>query len=177
MSGRLIRTLQRYFFVGPIPVLFYLIRDRALIAFSSKVQVSGRIRFGRGCVVKPYAVIKTSSGRITFGRNCAVSCFNQIDTTDGDVTIGDNVRLGPHVYLNGSIRKFMDRNTPIVDQGHEHAGLTVGSDVLVGASAVIMAGVVVGDGAVIGAGAVVNRNVPPYSIVAGVPAKVIGERQ
>jgi acetyltransferase-like isoleucine patch superfamily enzyme len=90
---------------------------------------------------------------------------------------GDNVRLGPHVYLNGSIRKFMDRNTPIVDQGHEHAGLTVGSDVLVGASAVIMAGVVVGDGAVIGAGAVVNRNVPPYSIVAGVPAKVIGERQ
>ena len=71
----------------------------------------------------------------------------------------------------------MDRNRLIVEQGHRHVGLTVGNDVLVGANVVVMAGVTIGDGAVIGAGAVVNRDVPPYAIVAGVPAKVIGNRR
>jgi acetyltransferase-like isoleucine patch superfamily enzyme len=177
MTARLLRTLQRYALVGPIPVLYYFLRDRAFIALSSKVQVSSLIRFGRGCVVKPYVVIKTSRGRITFGRNCAISCFNQIDNTDGEVIVGDDVRLGPHVLLNGSTRRFQDRHQLIVDQGHEHSGLRIGSDVLVGGGAQVLAGVTVGDGAVIGAGAVVIRDVPSYSIVAGVPAKVIGERR
>jgi acetyltransferase-like isoleucine patch superfamily enzyme len=176
MASKIVRALQRYALVGPIPPLFYLFRDRAFIAMASRVQVTSRIRFGCGCVVKPYAVIKTTSGRITFGRNCAVSCFNQIDTAEGEVTLGDNVRIGPHVFLTGSTRRFMDAAIPIVEQGHEHPGLRVGNDVLIGASVVVMAGVTIGDGAVIGAGAVVNRDVPAYAIAAGVPAKVIGRR-
>jgi galactoside O-acetyltransferase len=178
MTRRLMRIIQRYVLVGPIPVLYYLLRDRAFVALASKVQVSRCIRFGRGCVVKPYAVIKTSGGgRITFGCNCAVSSFNEIDTGTGDVVIGDNVRIGPHVFLTGSARRFDDRTTPIYAQDRDNPGLRIGDDVLIGAGVAIMAGVSVGRGAVIGAGAVVNRDVPPFSIVAGVPAKVIGERK
>ena len=176
MLNQWINKLQRYAFVGPIPVLFYLLRDRAFVALASKVQVSPRIRFGRGTVVKPYAVIKTGTGRITFGRNCAISCFNEIDTAAGDVFIGDNVRIGPHVFLTGSARRFDDRTRPIYTQGYQHPGLRIGNDVLIGASAVIMPGIYVGDGAVIGACAMVNRDVPAYSIVAGIPARIIGER-
>lgn len=177
MAGKFTRIFQRYALVGPIPVFYYLLRDRAFVALASKVQVSRLIRFGPGCVVKPFAVIKTSGGRITFGRNCAVSCFNEIDTAAGDVVIGNDVRIGPHVFLTGSARRFNDRNTPIYAQGYENPGLRIGNDVLIGAGAVVMAGTRIGEGAVIGAGAVVNRDVPPFSIVAGVPAKVIGERQ
>ena len=177
MASSLIRIFQRYALVGPIPVLYYLLRDRAFVALASKVQVSSLIRFGRACVVKPFAVVKTSGGQIRFGRNCAVSCFDEIDTASGDIVIGDNVRIGPHVCLMGSARRFADRTMPIYNQGYNNPGLRIGDDVLIGAGAVILAGVCVGEGAVIGAGSVVNRDVPPYRIVAGVPAKVIGERE
>lgn len=173
---KVLRTIQRYVLVGPFPVLYYFLRDRAIVAMASKVQVTSLIRFGRGSVVKPYAVIKTTSGRITFGKNCAVSCFNQIDTADGDISIGDNVRIGPHVFMAGSSRKVLERDRLIVEQGHDHPGLKIGNDVFVGAHSVVLAGVTVGDGAVIGAGSVVIRDVPAYAIVAGVPAKVIGQR-
>lgn len=172
-----VRTLQRYALVGPIPPLYYLLRCRAMIAMSSRVQVTSRIRFGRGCVVKPFAVIKTTTGRITFGDRCAISSFNQIDTDQADVTIGNDVRFGPLVFATGSARRFMKRDVVIREQGHDHPGLVIGNDVLIGAGAIILAGVRVMDGAVIGAAAVVTKDVPPYSVVAGVPAKVIKERQ
>ena len=171
------RSLQRYLLVGPISSIYYFLRCRAMVAMGSKVQVTSRISFGKGCVVKSFAVVKTSSGRITFGHNCAVSAFNQIDTDQADVTIGNHVRFGPHVFVTGSARRFMKRGVLIHEQGHEDPGLMIEDDVLVGAGAVILAGVRVGKGAVIGAGAVVNKDVPPYHIVAGVPAKTIGERE
>lgn len=58
----------------------------------------------------------------------------------------------------------------------EYKKVTIGNDVWIGANVMIMGGITIGDGAVIGAGAVVTKNVPPYSIVGGVPAKVIRYR-
>ena len=57
------------------------------------------------------------------------------------------------------------------------AAVVIGSDVWIGANAVITPGVRIGDGAVVGAGAVVTKDVAPYTIVGGVPAKVIGNRK
>lgn len=54
--------------------------------------------------------------------------------------------------------------------------IDIGNDVWIGANAIILDGVSIGDGAIIGAGAVVNKNVPPYAIVGGVPAKIIRYR-
>lgn len=159
MANKFARIIQRYALVGPVPVLYYLIHDRVFVALASKVQVSSLIRFGPGCVVKPFAVIKTSGGRITFGRNCAISYFNEIDSAAGDVVIGGNVRIGLHVFLTGAARRFQDRVMLIYDQGYDNPGLRIGNNVL------------------IGAGVVVNRDVPADSIVAGVLARVIGERK
>lgn len=55
----------------------------------------------------------------------------------------------------------------------EYKQTTIGNDVWVGARSIIMDGIIIGDGAIIGAGAVVTKNVPPYAIVGGVPAKII----
>jgi acetyltransferase-like isoleucine patch superfamily enzyme len=118
----------------------------------------------------------THSGRIRIGANCAVSSFNHISTGDEDLVIGDNVRIGPSVTILGTDRNFQKRGLLIVDQGRSHKGVRIGSDVLIGAGAVILPGCTIGEGAVIGAGSVVNKDIPPYSIVVGVPARVIGER-
>jgi acetyltransferase-like isoleucine patch superfamily enzyme len=133
--------------------------------------------FGRGTVVKPFAVIQTQAGKIVFGENCAVSSFNHISTGVEDVTIGDDVRIGTHVTIMGGSRNFREKNLRIVDQGSYHKGVKIGNDVLIGTGSVIMPGSSIGDGAVIGAMSLVNTDVFSYTIVAGVPAKPIGERE
>ena len=62
-------------------------------------------------------------------------------------------------------------------QPNEAKPIRIGNDVWIGAHAVVLAGVTIGEGAVVGAGAVLKDNVPPYTIVGGVPAKVIGMRK
>ncbi|NNE47505.1 MAG: acyltransferase [Rhodothermales bacterium] len=113
---------------------------------------------------------------MSIGRNSAVSSFNHISTGTKDVIIGDNVRIAPNVTVLGGSRDFRSRDVLIVDQGSTNTGLIIGDDVLIGANVVILPGCNIGTGAVVGAGSVVDHEVPPYSIVAGVPAKVIGMR-
>ncbi|MGZ6827257.1 MAG: DapH/DapD/GlmU-related protein [Mycobacteriales bacterium] len=88
----------------------------------------------------------------------------------GGIEIGDRTLLGPNVSLLTS-----GHPTPVAERG---AGITVapirvGSDVWLGAGATVVGGVTVGDGAVVAAGAVVTRDVPPATLVAGVPAVVV----
>ena len=173
----LARIAQRYLVPRLVKSVYFYFRYRSLVSPQANVQLNGRISFGRGTVVKPYAVITNQTGSITIGVDCAISSFNHISTGDGDLVIGDHVRLGPGVTILGAERNVKRRDALIVDQGHSHTYTEVGNDVLIGAGAVILAGCSIGVGAVIGAGSVVTRDVPPYAIVAGAPARVIGERE
>jgi acetyltransferase-like isoleucine patch superfamily enzyme len=167
------RTAQRYLLPSFIAALIIYWRDKALVSFSSRVQLSSLVRLGKGCVVKPYSVIQSSGGRVIFGRNCAVSSFNHIAAGRADIVIGDHVRMGPHVTIIGSTREYRRRDQLITEQGFADKGISIGSDVLIGARAVLVDGCEIGDGAVVGVGSIVNGKVPPYAIVFGAPAKVI----
>lgn len=91
---------------------------------------------------------------------------------DVRIRIGNNVRVGPNVCFFSA--------------GHDHRSLklpdtadniTIGSHVWLGGNCTIMQGVSVGEGAIVAASAVVTKDVPPYTIVAGIPAKVIKKRE
>ena len=87
------------------------------------------------------------------------------------VTFGDHVLIGPNCgfYTAGHPMDAQTRNT-----GEEFAApITVGSSVWFGGNVTVLPGVTIGDGAIVGAGSVVTKDVPPYTIVAGVPARVI----
>ena len=106
---------------------------------------------------------------IRIGRNVFVNqnCrFNDV----GGIDIGDDVMLGPNVSLitSGHPVNPADRRTGITS-----APITIGRNVWVGTCALVLQGVTVGDDAIVGAGAVVTRNVPPRTLVAGVPATVV----
>ena len=109
-------------------------------------------------------------------RECNLGQFSIIATKKKDVIIGDFVRMGPHVNLMASNRIYEKRDIPILMQGIIEKGITIGNDVWIGAGASILDGVNVGEGVVVAAGAVVTKDVPAYSIVGGVPARIIGER-
>jgi acetyltransferase-like isoleucine patch superfamily enzyme len=171
------RIAQRYLVPRLVKSIYFYLRYRCLVSPQASVQLSNRISFGPGTVVKPYSVIINHAGRISVGAHCAISSFNHISTGNADLTMGDYVRLGPNVTIMGAGRNVKRRNTLIVDQGHSDKATHIGRDVLIGAGAVILAGCSIGPGAVIGAGSVVTGDVPPYAIVAGVPARVIGRRE
>ncbi len=96
----------------------------------------------------------------------------------GEVHLGNHVLLGPDVKIWSANHKFDDITVPIIDQGYENKKVVVSDGCWIGANSFIMPGVTLGKGVVVSAGAVVGaKNYPPYKILAGNPARIIGTRE
>jgi len=93
----------------------------------------------------------------------------------GGVTIGDRVYTSPLVQIVAVNHVFDDPNRSFVEQGITAEGIVIEDDVWIGSGAIICDGVQVGRGAVVAAGAVVTGDVPPHTVVAGAPARVVRE--
>jgi acetyltransferase-like isoleucine patch superfamily enzyme len=109
---------------------------------------------------------------IRIGRDSLIGEFNVL-RGQGGIVIGDRVYTSPLVQLAAVNHVFADPARPFVEQGITAQGITVEDDVWIGAGAIITDGVRIGRGAVVAAGAVVTRDVPPHTVVAGVPAQVV----
>jgi acetyltransferase-like isoleucine patch superfamily enzyme len=92
------------------------------------------------------------------------------------ISIGDNVLIGPNVIINSGSHHYKNTTEIIRNQGHKLLPVIIENDVWIGASAHILPGVKLGKGSVIAANAVVTKSVDPYTIVAGVPARIINKR-
>ncbi len=115
------------------------------------------------------------------GRNIRIgnrSGIGKRANIQGPLIIGDCVMMGPEVMIYTRNHESSQTNIPMIDQGETDAQeVTIGNDVWIGARVIILPGVSIGDGCIIGAGSVVTKNIPPYSIVGGVPAKIIKSRK
>lgn len=137
------------------------LRIFVLRCFAATIGKHSRIDIG-AYIVRP---TKLKIGSHThLNRGCFIQCAAPIE-------IGDNVSIS---FRCNIIAGGHDVNSP--DFVGEHKPIKIGNHVWIGAAATILRGVTVGDGAVICAGAVVTKDVPPFAIVGGVPAKIIGER-
>jgi maltose O-acetyltransferase len=115
--------------------------------------------------------------KIRLGANVTVGVDNFIQAAGG-VTIGDDTLLGPGVKIWSTNHVFADPDRPIRDQGAEYKEVVIGRDCWIGTDSFIMPGTVLGDGCVVSAMSVVGaKKYPPYSILMGNPARVIGNRK
>ena len=140
----------------------------------------GKIVIGNACQISPGAVLQ---GNITLGENVSVQAgsmlvgYGDIENPSGLISIGNNSRIAPKCMLIAANHVFSDPDKPICKQGMAPEPIIVEDDVWIGGGVHINAGVTIGKGSVIGAGAVVTKDIPPYSVAAGVPAKVIKSRR
>jgi acetyltransferase-like isoleucine patch superfamily enzyme len=122
-----------------------------------------------------HCMLSTSGGWIKMGNNCTVNSFAVL-YGHGGLEIGNGVRISAHVVIVPMNHIYKNPAIPIWMQGETRNGIKIEDDVWIGAGAKVLDGVKIGKGSVIGAGAVVTRDIPPYSVAVGVPAKVIKKR-
>lgn len=99
-----------------------------------------------------------------------------IITTNGEVSIGNRVLVGYRVQILSQNHNIPINRDRIFGAGHTKAKVTICDDVWIGANSIILPGVTIGEGAIVAAGSIVTKDVPPFSIVGGVPAKIIKNR-
>jgi maltose O-acetyltransferase len=85
--------------------------------------------------------------------------------------------IGPDVAIFTMSHKYGRTDIPMDAQGYSYSKVRIGNDVWIGYHAIILPGVSIGDGAIIGAGSIVTRDIPPYTVAAGVPARVVRDRK
>ena len=129
-----------------------------------------RFWLGRKSVIESYCCINNAVGDVTIGdyTRIGIHC-----TVIGPVCIGNNVNLAQGITVTALNHNFEDPTRKIDEQGISTKPVVIGDDVWIGANAVILPGVTIGRHVVVAAGAVVTKDVPPHSLVAGVPAKLI----
>ena len=115
------------------------------------------------------------SSQISIGNNSGIGINANIS---GAVSIGNDVMMGPNCTIYSRNHRFDNIGIPMRLQGFtEERPVTIDDDVWIGGNVTIMAGVHIGKGAILGAAAVVTKDVPPYAIVGGNPAKIIRYRK
>jgi acetyltransferase-like isoleucine patch superfamily enzyme len=137
------------------------------------IHIGDRVRIKRDTNINIHPIDKKSKEGILFignhvaiSQGCIISAFNRI-------VIGDDVGIAPYVCIIDNTRKPTDVGRPLQDQDVEVGSVHIGSGSWLAYNVCVLPNVKIGEHCLIGALSVVNRDIPPYSVAVGSPAKVI----
>ena len=166
-----VETRPRWF-VRLLAPLYQHRGKHAVIHSSARMDTPPYRKFSLGdySVVESFACINNAVGDVIIGDYTRIGLHN---TIIGPVKIGNHVNLAQGITVTALNHNFDDTNKRIDKQGVTTQPVTIEDDVWIGANAVILPGVTIGEHCVVAAGAIVTKDVPPHTLVAGVPAKVI----
>lgn len=144
----------------------------ALICRQTRLDVMPYNDFwlGDDSTIEDFATINNGIGAVNIGNRTRIGIGCVLI---GPIKIGNDVMLAQNIVLSGLNHQYEDPKTPISLQPCTTAPIVVEDEVWIGANAVITAGVSIGRHSVVAAGSVVTKNVPPYTIVGGNPAKIL----
>lgn len=158
-----------------------IIDPTALISPDARIHPrNGSIRIGAHSTIAPGVTLQ---GNVDIGEHSSVQTgsifigYGDRETRAGLITLGHHVRIAPFVQIIASNHRFEDLTRPISQQGHHLAPITIEDDVWVAGRVIITAGVHIGHGSILAAGSVVTKSVPPLSLMAGIPAKLLRRRE
>jgi galactoside O-acetyltransferase len=149
------------------------------LLFGTGVEITGyeNIQLGKLTSIAKNSSIYAHGGQVIIGDNLGMNMNACIGAADGGcIIIGNNVMIAQNVVIRASDHEFSNLTVPMCKQGHTGGKIVIGNDCWIAANAVVTRNVTIGDHSIVAAGAVVTSDVEPYSIVAGVPAKLIRKR-
>jgi len=129
-----------------------------------------KFELGEYSTIEDFSAINNGVGPVIIGDRTKIGLSN---TIIGPVTIGNDIRLAQNITLSGLNHNYTDVNLPIHAQGVSTAPIVIEDETWIGANVVVLAGVTIGKHCIIAAGSVVTKDVPPYSVAVGNPARVL----
>jgi acetyltransferase-like isoleucine patch superfamily enzyme len=159
-----------------------------------KIRIGDDVAIDDGCVLDAKGTANQGiqiGRRVFLGKNTILAC------KDGDIVLEDgvnisyncavfsasSVKIGPdtllaaYCYVVGGGHDFDQIDRPVVQQGRPSKGIEIGRGGWLGAGAIVLDGVTIGHDAVVAARAIVNRDLPPFAVAAGAPARVVRDRR
>jgi acetyltransferase-like isoleucine patch superfamily enzyme len=149
----------------------HVIFERGVWVFHPEnIEIGSNVYVGHGAFLKGYY-----NSLMTIGDNTWIgqACFLH---AGGGLRVGNNIGIGPYVKILTHQHRGEERDKPIVFCDQEYKAVVLEDDCDLGVGTTILPGVTIGRGSIVGAGSVVTRDVEPYTIVAGVPARLIRRR-
>lgn len=137
----------------------------------SKILLSDRVQIDIGVDIR----VSRGDCLIEIGPRTSIGPYTCI-AGPGNIKIGQDCLIAAHVGIFANNHEFADRDHKIREQGVNRKGITIGDDCWLGSGVKVLDGVNIGEGSVIGAGAVVTKDIPPYSVAVGVPARIVAQR-
>lgn len=167
--------------IGPIRKLkigkMVKIENDVVIQTYSKndITIRNKVTIGEGTKIRPSSYYGGELGEGIYIGNGSAIGVNSYLGCSGFIYIGDDVIIGPNFTAIAENHNFEDKDVPIKMQGVKRSAIKIADNVWIGCNVTILAGVEIGTGSVIAAGAVVTKSLPPGSLAAGIPARVIRE--
>lgn len=154
-----------------------MLGGRPLIDTGLRMTGWSNIFLGSKFRIMRQGALHAHQGYLRIGNNVSINSNVCIAPCDGGhVAIGNNVLIGQNVVIRAADHGHDDVGRPMIEQGHVGGKILIEDDVWIGANCVITTNVVIGQHSIVGAGSVVTHDVPPYCIVAGVPARIVRQR-
>jgi acetyltransferase-like isoleucine patch superfamily enzyme len=144
-----------------------------LHASEARIELGMGTRVMRGAYLCSYVSNARPGEGIVTGKNCWIGVNTVLAAGQGGVFLGDNVLIAANSVLACGNHDFEKLDLATLDQEYYGRPIRIGHNVWIGAQATVLGGVTVGDHAVVAAGALVNADVDPYTVVGGVPARVL----
>lgn len=166
-----VQTRPRWF-IRMLAPLYQHRGKHSVVHRSARMDTPPYRKFSLGdySVIESFACINNAVGDVVIGDHTRIGLHN---TIIGPVTIGCHVNLAQGITVTALNHNFEASDKRIDEQGVSTTPVTIEDDIWIGANAVILPGVTIGNHSVVAAGAVVTKDIPPHSLVAGVPAKII----
>ena len=127
-------------------------------------------KLGDYSTIEDFCTINNGVGDVIIGNETRIGMSNVVI---GPVIIGNHVILAQNIVMSGLNHRYEDINLPISKQNVNTSLIKIEDECWIGANAVITAGVTLGKHSIVAAGSVVTKNIPPYSVAVGNPARVI----
>lgn len=155
----------RYFGINSV------IEANVLIFHAENISIGDNVYIGHNTILKGYYINEMVIGEGTWiGQNCFLHAA-------GSIMIGKAVGIGPNVQMITSEHNDLNAELPVLHQPLKFGTITIHDGADIGTGTIILPNITIGEGAIIGAGSVVTHNVEPYSVYAGVPARLIRSRK